>query len=188
MTHHSPNILRFASLTLSLEILRQYPQRRNLAQNFPVTESTQRNTQPTEPNGTVFFSVDLNGHDTSDQQWTNASRFCIFRLERMLVAEKLSYLLLVSTCKQPNELLNSPTAAAVSLLFFLSYSEVTWVLLRASSGHSLLALLRVCVSWCINTCIDFKLTLFCFGPHYKMMAALTFSCQTDEGFYLQVAS
>ncbi|MEQ2189876.1 hypothetical protein GOODEAATRI_029898 [Goodea atripinnis] len=61
----------------------------------------------------------------------------------MLVAEKLSYLLLVSTCKQPNELLNSPTAAAVPLLVFLSYSEVTWVLLRASSGHSLLALLRL---------------------------------------------
>lgn len=35
----------------------------------------------------------------------------------------------------------------------------------------------------------FKANPFSFGPHYeKKKAALTFTCQTDEGFYLQVGS
>lgn len=92
---------------------------------------------------------------TNDRRWTNVSRFSLFRLERMLLPKKLSYLLLVSTCKQPNELLNSPTAGAVPLLFILNYSVVKWVLLRGSSGHNLLALFRVCMRWCMKTCIDF---------------------------------
>lgn len=104
----------------------------------------------------------------------------------MLLQEKLSYVLLVSTCKQPNELLNSPTAAAVPLLVFLINSEARWVVLEGSSWQTLLVLLHVCVSSCMTICIYFKLAHSCFGTNNKIEAALTFACQTNEGFYLQV--